>query len=112
MTKQESNYWYNDYYTIVSASCAFYALDRSRPYLMINGSMTNLFDECEFTDNSQYYQIHYQCNPFYEPVIEELNNNKQLLLDYKRELKEKFTPVTRTSEPDPEEEQQNNNDYQ
>ena len=92
-----NNYFYQQYFTIISPSCTFSALDRTRPYLMINGTMVNLFDTCEFIDNEKYFQIHYQCTAFYEPVIQELEQNKQLLKGYKKELAKKFTPVARST---------------
>ena len=101
----KTNHWYENYDTIASAECSPTVVDRARAYLMSNGTMINLMDLCEYIDNDDHQNMQYQCTAFYEPVIQELRQQKELLLNYKEELKKKFTPVLRTSPTDTEDDE-------
>ena len=91
------NHWYENYETIASAECSPTVVERARAYLMSNGTMVNLMDLCEYIDNDYHQDMQYQCSAFYEPVIQELQQQKHLLINYKEELKKKFTPVIKAS---------------
>ena len=96
----KTNHWYENYDTIASAECSPTVVNRARAYLMSNGTMVNLMDLCEYIDNDEHQDMQYQCSAFYEPVIQELQQQKDILLNYKEELKKKFTPVLRTNPED------------
>ena len=109
LTELSYNWWYESYTTVASAECIPTVLDRTRAYIMTNGTMVNLMNKCTYIDNDHHQEIKYQCHAFYEPVIQELQQNKQSLIDYKNELKKKFTPVKTSGIEDDEYDQQSRN---